>query len=62
MYEPKFAQGPLSLEFCEAVVSAVKNLNSETDIREFAIKVHDAVLVARSNDDGLQSSIKVIEQ
>ncbi|EGR4213357.1 hypothetical protein DDN60_12510 [Vibrio cholerae] len=57
----KYAQGEVSFEFKALVKQAVKSADSDEKLDSFMNVLHDAVLTARNDPDGLRAAVKFLK-
>lgn len=57
----KYAQGEVSFEFKALVKEAVKSADSDEKLDTFLNDLHDAVLTAKNDPDGLRAAVKFLE-
>ena len=57
----KYAQGEVSFEFKALVKEAVKSADTEDKLDAFMNVLHDAVLTAKNDHDGLRAAVAFLE-
>ena len=56
-----FAQGPVSTVFKDALRMRIKSIESNEDLESLLNDVHDAVLYARKESEGLKVAAEVLK-
>lgn len=57
----KYAQGEVSFEFKALVKEAVKSADSDEKLNAFMNVLHDAVLTAKNDPDGLRAAVNFLK-
>ena len=57
----KYAQGKASIRFKQLVKNKIQSAKTDQDLDKLLNDLHDAVLEARNNEDGLVAAIKLLE-
>jgi len=57
----KYAQGEVSFEFKKIVKTKFKAAKSEQELDQFLNELHDAVLEAKNEPDGLRAAVKILK-